>query len=245
MGVSDTGIGGAREFPITSWTVIRGLQDPNAPEYREHLQRLVSLYWKPVYCAIRASWAREDAAAKDLTQEFFAEVVMDRGLVEKFQPTRGSFRGFLRTALSNFLSNQVRDQARQKRGGGVKFLTLDDAGDVGELMSGVDAGSPDRMFDATWNNLVVSRALDLLEDRLLAEGRKLELEVFKQYDLLMGRDELSYGDLGRELGVTTDQVRHALVYARNLLRTIMVDIVRGYVDSDEDLAAELRELMGG
>src|SRR5262245_34630128 len=108
MGVSESGIHGNREFPSTSWSVIVHAQDASSPDYARHLRRLVELYWRPVYSVIRQSWSRSHDDAKDLTQDFFATVVLDRELVKTYAPERGSFRTLLRTAITRFMQDVVR-----------------------------------------------------------------------------------------------------------------------------------------
>ena len=61
------GFGG---FPTTSWTYIEAMPDRNAPGYREHMNRLILDYWRPVFYFLRAR-GYPLTAAEDLTQEFF------------------------------------------------------------------------------------------------------------------------------------------------------------------------------
>jgi DNA-directed RNA polymerase specialized sigma24 family protein len=244
MGLTETGISGDREFPSTSWSAIRHAQDPGSPEYERHLRRLVEMYWRPVYCVIRHAWAKTNDDAKDLTQEFFASVVLDRELVRTYVPERGSFRALLRAAISSFMHNVVRDAGRLKRGGGMKPLPLDAAGDGLDGLPDVDKLTPEQVFDLAWNQVVMTQAIELLEKKLTAEGKPAAFSVFRRYDLDGGSAELSYATLGAELGLTAPQVKHALLHARGVFRDIVTDIVRGYVDGPEDLAAELRSLFG-
>lgn len=245
MGVSDTGIQGEREFPSTSWSAIRKAQDPGSPEYERHLRRLIELYWRPVYCVIRHGWTRGNDDAKDLTQEFFATVVLDRELVRSYVPERGSFRSLLRAAITSFMRNVARDAGRQKRGGGVSPLSLDAFGlDTLEALPDADKMSPEQIFDTTWNQVVMAEAVGLLARKLEAEGKAQAFEVFRRYDLEGDSADLSYAALGAKLGLSGPQVKHALQHARATFREIVTDIVRGYVDGPEDLAAELRSLFG-
>src|SRR4051794_15804821 len=61
----DTAIGGARDrFPSTQLSLIEAAAGglPN-----EALERVIALYWKPVYAFIRARWHMENEAVEDLT----------------------------------------------------------------------------------------------------------------------------------------------------------------------------------
>jgi RNA polymerase sigma-70 factor (ECF subfamily) len=259
MGIDEQGISGNREFPSTVWSVIRKAQDPTAPEYERHLKRLVELYWRPVYCVIRHAWARTDDDAKDLTQEFFATVILDWSLVQSYVPERGSFRGLLRAAITSFMKNTVRDASRKKRGGGIPALSLD--GEASALVAAIpDPGAltPEQLFDVAWNRVVMTRAVELLERKLTSEGKAAAFEAFRRYDLeglaqapqeegaarspVKEDVQKSYAALGEALGMSVPQVKHALLHARAAFRDVVGDIVRGYVDGPEELAAELRNL---
>jgi RNA polymerase sigma factor (sigma-70 family) len=245
MGVSDSGISGDREFPSTSWSVIVHAQDPTSPDYARHLRRLVELYWRPVYCVIRQAWARRHDDAKDLTQEFFATVVLDRELVRSYAPERGSFRTLLRTALSRFMQDVARGTGRQKRGGGSMPVSLDGVGEeTVDPVPGAEAMTPEQIFDLAWNEAVMSEAVALLGKRLRAEGKAAAFEVFRRYDFEGDSAEMSYAEIGAALSMTAPQVKHALGQARTAFREIVTDLVRGYVDDPADLAAELRSLFG-
>src|SRR5439155_1550970 len=103
-------------------------------------------------------------------QEFFATVVLDGALARSFAPERGSFRTFLRAALTNFMRNEARNTLREKRGGHIELVSADDV----ELENLEDAGqrTPEQAFDHLWNAMIMSRALLALQKRLEAEGER-------------------------------------------------------------------------
>jgi RNA polymerase sigma factor (sigma-70 family) len=209
VGVSDTGIGGRPEFPPTHWSAIRHAHDPASADYERHLRALVELYWKPVYWVIRHAWSRGNDEAKDLTQEFFAEVMLERSLSRGYDPERGSFRLFLRTALTRFMSNTVRDAGRQKRGGGQRLLPLDALeGDVLPAPEEGTALTPDEAFDAAWNRTVIDQAVALVERRLTADGKAAVFALWKRYDLEGGAAELSYAALAQAFALSVPQVKN-------------------------------------
>lgn len=245
MTVSASGISGDREFPSTAWSVIIRARDPSSPDYLQNLGRLVELYWRPVYCAVRQGWGKNHDDAKDLTQEFFATVILDRGLLKSYARERGSFRTLLRATLFHFMRDIARSARRQKRGRGETALPLDTIGEEATApVPGAEKMSPEQIFDLGWNQVVMSEALELLEKRLAAAGKTAAFEVFRRYDLEDQSSELSYADLGEALDLTAPQVKHALREARATFREIVTDLVRDYVDDPADLAAELRSLFG-
>ena len=80
MGYQDqTDIGGVRDaFFTTHWSLIEGVK-----KHQDRDQVLIGLlierYWKPVYCYLRRK-GYQNEQAKDLTQSFFHEVVLNRRL---------------------------------------------------------------------------------------------------------------------------------------------------------------------
>lgn len=242
MGISDLGIRGSREFPPTSWSAIRHAQDPASPDYARHLERLVELYWRPVFWVIRWGWKKQPEDARDLTQDFFARVVFDQKIVSTYVPERGSFRALLRAALSHFMLNVQRDAHRDKRGGHLSFVTTSAMEDDGHELSS-NAASPEELFDSAWTDLVLRRAVAETERRLRSEGKVSAAEIWRAYDL--DEEGQSYAELGEKHSLTVPQVKHALIAAREAFREAVTGIVRTYVDGPEELAAEVRGLISG
>jgi RNA polymerase sigma factor (sigma-70 family) len=239
MSVSDHGIAGGRQFPKTSWSALLALKERDSPEYQRRLQSLIQLYWKPVFCVIRYNWTKSDADAKDMTQAFFTEAVLQGNLLKSFAPERGSFRAFLRRAVTYFMCQERRDDQRKKRGGGLDFISVDAVGEARLLADSAQELGPDEVFDRAWNRVVLTRALDLLRAHLTAEGKAAAYELFDRYELDGERKTTSYAELGREFGMTAAQVKHALIHARGALRDVVAQLVQDYVDGPEDLNREL------
>ena len=80
------------------------------------MERLIALYWKPVYWHVRSRWRKSNEDAKELTQEFFTSL-LERGALAQVRG-EGRFRAFLRACLQHFLLQQHRFEGREKRGGG-------------------------------------------------------------------------------------------------------------------------------
>jgi RNA polymerase sigma factor (sigma-70 family) len=201
-----------------------------------------------VYTTIRYAWRKDPHDAQDLTQEFFVTAVLEGNLLKSFEPERGSFRAFLRRAINYFMCETVRDANRIKRGGQVKFLSLSGVGDAVEAAPVADAATgstPEQTFDLTWNQVVLARSLELLKEKLRAEGKLATFELFERYDLDLERKTLSYAEIGQSFGLSVAQVKHALGYARAAFRDVVIEVVRDYVDGPESLAAELDLLLGG
>jgi DNA-directed RNA polymerase specialized sigma24 family protein len=215
------------------------LKDPASPEYQRRLESLVKLYWKPVFCVIQHSWTKNVADAKDMTQAFFTEAVLDGSLLKSFTPERGSFRAFLRRAITFFMSQTKRDAGREKRGGKFDFINLETAVEAGMLVEGAHALAADDVFDRAWNRVVLARALDLLRERLIGQGKESTFRLFDRYELDDERQSLKYADIGRDFDMTAAQVKHALNHARAAFRDAVAEVVKDYVEGPDDLNREI------
>jgi RNA polymerase sigma factor (sigma-70 family) len=235
MGDIETRIGGAAgEFPTTRNSVFI----PSAHGVDPDLSRLIELYWKPVYTLIRRAGTRANEEAKDLTQEFFTRIVLEGSLAERYTPDKGTFRAYLKTAVRNFLRNEHRDGSRLKRGGDAAPIPLDLTGVLPD-----DASlPPEELFDRTWRNVVLDRAVQKLRETLTAQGKAVIFEVFCRYDL--GGADVSYENVARELNLTVDTVKNHLTRAREEFRRAVRSEVCGTVADPRDLSSELRELFG-
>jgi len=239
----DTKIGGAAgSFPSTRQSVFASLGNL-APAGRDRdLERLISLYWKPVYCLIRRMGTRSNEDAKDLTQEFFVRVVLEGAFAERYTPDKGTFRAYLKTSVRNFVRNEHRDGARLKRGAPLPLEIRDF--DLTEVLPDAQALPPDQLFDAAWRSVVLGKAVQLLQDRLVAEGKTVAFDVFRRYDLEGDGTEVSYESVGRTLGISPDTVKNHLTRAREEFRTAVRSVVSATVADAKDLSAELRDLFG-
>ena len=241
-----TEIGGsARQLPVTSHTALASIRSGDPVRRDAELERLVQLYWKPVYTLIRRAWASANEDAKDLTQDFFATVVLQDNFAERYSPARGSFRGYLKGALRNFLSKRSRDDSREKRGGAVRItsLTIRDS-DLEEVLPDDQALRPDEIFDSAWRSVVLDRATRLLGERLEAQGKRAYFEVFKRYDLELVEGVNSYESIARELRLSVDDVKNYLTRSREEFRNAVRSILCESVGSPEDLSQEWETLFG-
>src|SRR5438046_2688346 len=67
MAEKDTAIqeGGSR-FPATAWSLLSRLRDPRDPRVQEYLNRMIEMYWRPIYKYVRIAWKRSNEDATHL-----------------------------------------------------------------------------------------------------------------------------------------------------------------------------------
>src|SRR5689334_16405042 len=106
----------AGRFPTTRLSVIVEAHAGDDQERRQAWNAVIAAYWKPAYKHVRLRWSKGPADAADLAQAFF-ERAMARDFFAGYEPERARFRTFFRVCLDRFVSNEIRDAAREKRGG--------------------------------------------------------------------------------------------------------------------------------
>lgn len=253
---SDTTAGPAPRggsFPATRLSVVRALGSRDEAVRRPAFAELVDGYWRPSYKYVRVRWRLPSEDAEDLTQEFFTRAFEKRYL-EGYDPARARFRTYLRTCLDRFAANRRRADRRLKRGGGAAELSVDFAGAEAEIrLAGSGAGAfagaapeadPEAWFHREWRRSLFRAAVAELRELCRGSGKEVRFTVFERYDL-RGGDGLTYARLGEELGIPATQVTNHLAWARRELRRIVLERLARVCASEEEMAAEARDLLGG
>jgi RNA polymerase sigma-70 factor (ECF subfamily) len=250
----DTTIGGtARSFPTTAWSDVLVAGDLGHPERAERLNRLLALYWKPVYVYIRVAWKKPVEDAKDLTQAFFAHL-LDTDTIARARAERGSFRSYLKASLKYFLINANR--AAEVRKPVTALVSLDARPEEFEQLGpAAPDETPESAYERQWCAGLMDASVGELHERLTREGKALYFEVFKAYVIepeqtpgLAATGETqsgapTYGEVAARFRIQESDVRNHLSACRRLLRTILAERVRAYSETEAGVEAELEALL--
>jgi len=226
----DTAIGGRWErFPSTQVSL---LEATAAGLSSEALDRVIAVYWKPVYRFIRLKFHKNNEDAKDLTQGFFA-AALERDFFARFDPAKASFRAYLRMAVERFAANQYAAENRQKRGGNVEFERIGEQSLPGE--------SPEEVFDHEWQRQLFTLALDDLKTHCESSDKGLQFQIFQEYDLA-DADRPAYKELALRHGIPETSVTNHLAWARRMVREFVTARLRGTTAGARELHDEMRRL---
>jgi RNA polymerase sigma factor (sigma-70 family) len=234
-----------REFVTTRWSLILSANNGNEEQKaRDALAELCRTYWRPIFSFVRArGYSIEDA--KDLTQDFFVNMLKDNWL-QGADRRRGRFRSLLLRSLKNFLVNASEKTHARKRGGDVEFISWDVW--ESEVTSqppipdqARDSLPPERLFDLTWATTVVEHAAQRLREECESKGKLWLFQTLSSH-LTDERDELSYANLSVELGVTEAVVKKQLHAMRQRYRSLLRDEVSQTVEDPADVDDEIRYL---
>lgn len=231
-----------RFFPETHWSQLLELGDPAHPAYAPRLDHLIHQYWMPVYHYVRSLRPVSVSEAEDLTQQFFT-TLMNRGSLAKLVPERGSFRGFLKTSLRNFLIDQDRSAAARSPREGARFFPFDQAeASWKDARTGAAAPEPEDAFDREWARGVLMDAVASLRRALQAEGKEIYFSVFSEV-WNEGAADASYAALARKYDLHENDVANYLRVVRQRLRSVLNDIVSGYLGPGDDPEDEVRFIL--
>jgi DNA-directed RNA polymerase specialized sigma24 family protein len=233
-------------FPPTRGSVLEAARSGRPEERERALATLAEAYWRPVYVTLRLKWRRGHDEASDLTQSFFAHLLEAR-LLDRFDPSRGRLRTYLRACLDALVANEAKAASREKRGGGAALVSFD----AGALRAEADAASaagvpsPEALFLREWVRGVFAAAVERVRKGLAAEGKESWFELFRRYDLEAdGAAGPAYADLARALGMKETDVTNRLAAVRRRFRGAALEILRELTGSDEEFRREARALLG-
>jgi RNA polymerase sigma factor (sigma-70 family) len=241
----DTGIGqGGGRFPTTRRSAILAVRSEDAAERRHAFDLIVSAYWKPVYKYIRIQWRKSNEDAKDLTQGFFTRM-LEKEILQNYDPARAKFRTYLRTCLDGYLSNEQKAAGRQKRGGEAVIVPLDYESAEGELRHTEIAGgqSVEEYFEKEWIRSFFELSLQSLKRECEAKEKDIYFRIFERYHM-EGEDKLTYDQIASEFGISVSNVTNYLAYVRREFRRIILEKLKELTVSDEEFFREAKLLIG-
>ena len=228
--------GAAGAFATTHWSVVVQAGDSGSPEAVSAMERLCQTYWYPLYVFVRRKGhGHQDAS--DLTQAFF-ERFLEKRYLRDFDSSLGKFRTFLLTSMTHFLANEWDKSQAQRRGGGVRVISLDEAADQRYLVEPADLTTPETLFERRWAQTVV----DVVLDRLAAEMDEKRFEVLKDF-LLERTGTVTYELAAAQLQVSRAAITSTIHRMRGRFRALLFEEIANTVQSPEAVEPEMRHLL--
>ena len=221
-------------FPDTQWTLILEAASTQTVDGLSALDQLCRRYWEPLHSYAR-SRGYSPADADDITQSFFARLLENKTHT-KASPERGRFRTFLLHAMQNFIANDRRDAARQKRGGGAEHDTIEN-----HTNSIATTQTPETLFEQKWAQAVIAAAIAELENEHRAKGRADRFAVMRP--LLSVRHDGDTTTLAAQLNVTTMNFRKLLHGFRQRFGELVREEAARLVSDPAEIDDELGHLM--
>ncbi len=226
-----------RRFPTTRWSRLVGDPAEDRAARSAAIQGLAELYWKPVYAYLQQRWRLPVDEAADVTQAFFLWVI-ESDLLDRADPRRGRFRGWLKVTLKHFLFDRQRTANRQKRGGGHTIVSLQNASERAFDIPDDSRRTPDELLDTVWRAEVLQHAVRRLEAELTDEGKERTFSIFRDY-FLGSEGELDYARLALRYGCKSSDVSNALMAAKKHYRTVLRRVISETVGNEDELRDEM------
>lgn len=233
---------GAAALPATRESLVSALGTAGEEARQRALDLIGRAYLVPVTALLAHKWQLPRADAEDLAQGFFATAI-EKSWFQRFDPARGRFRAFLRSCLDDYARAEYRDARRQKRGGAMGHVSLEDA----PALAGPSGDMADRLFEREWARSVLALASAALrEECARTPAHAGAWPLFERYDLTDARDEdrPTYATLAAEAGIPVSQVTNQLAWARRRMRDHVLLTLRDLTGDESEYRSEVRALLG-
>jgi RNA polymerase sigma-70 factor (ECF subfamily) len=232
--------GGNRQFATTQWSVVRAVGLENSQAANSALQELCQIYWYPLYTYVRRQGHNADAAA-DLTQAFFADLLM-RDDLKKVDPELGKFRSFLLAAMKHFLMNQWNKAKAQKRGGGKSPLSLDfGEADNRYRLEPSHAKTPELIYQKQWAKTLLERVQKSLRSEFADRGKAHQFDKLQKFLAGKNEDE-TLATAAAQLNMSEVAVKVSLHRMRQRFGELLRTEIQQTVSTPEEIDSEIQQL---
>ena len=240
-----TDMGGTGEvFLTTHWSLIEDIKSKGDKD-RALMDLLLKRYWKPVYCYLRRK-GYENEQAKDLTQGFFHEVVLNRNLVQRADQCKGRFRSFLLHALNQYLINVQTAEFAKKRIPADKLVPLDMI-DPAEVPQAISNLGPDDAYNYAWLSALLDEILSEVETKCCQDGMEIHWNIFHDrvvQSILENVDCPSLADICEKYGIEDEKKASNMnIAVKRRFQAALKRYVRNTVTSETEVTEELEEIM--
>ena len=231
-------------FLTTHWSLIDDIQTGRDKD-RALIKLLLQRYWKPVYCYLRRKGTNNEDA-KDLTQGFFHEIVLNRRLVQRSDQAKGRFRSFLLHALNQYVINQRAKQTATLRIPQDKLVSLESV-DPSELPQDMSACEPDASYNYAWVSALLDQVLTAVKRSCREEGLETHWELFHARivrPILTGASAPPLSEICTRLGVEdTRRASNMIITVKRRFREMLKGHIRNTVISKDQVDEELDEII--
>ena len=218
----------------TLWTIVRQAHGDQSQQARSAQQQMLDRYGGAIQRYLLGAF-RDKAAADDAYQEFALRFL--QGKYRSADPERGRFRSFLKTILYRLVVEHYRGKKRSKS------AQMNSDFPEPEV---IDESESDKRFQQSWQDELLKRAWDALQDLEKTSGRP----VFTVMRARVEAPDLSSKELAERLtqqlgkNVTSANLRVMVHRARDEFAKLLFDEVANTIDQPtrEDIEEELSDL---
>jgi len=193
------------------------------------LSDLLTTYWLPLYRYVCNRGLDRDAA-QDAVQGFFTDF-LERDVIDRLDPERGSLRGLLKTSIRNYINRERQRQQTIKRGGTTRIVQ------IGEMdLADAKAEDPETAFDRAWAETVFERASQRLQAEFATGRRRGPITAFLDY---FQSDALDYRVCAERHDMTVTGLKSFMHRTRKRYRSLLLEEIGDTLAKGSDPEAEL------
>lgn len=197
-----------KAFPTTQLSLVELAARGGADDWQQAWERFFRAYWPPLHAFLVRTGSSPDEAL-DTLQDFFVDGMEGR-VLKGWDPEKGRLRTWLIACLQNVRRKSARrERARPDRR---TFSFLDEEPGVPEPVT----ENPEDAFEREWTEVLGSRTLKAVRERLIAAGDGASLALLDRWVLAEARPDAER--MASELGLSTanlyqkaTRVRQAIV----------------------------------
>ena len=227
-------------FRTTRWSLVGRVRGRRQDD--EAMETLSLIYRPAVYAYLRRTGTKAEAA-DELTQGFFAEIVVGQRLFGRLNAERGRARDYLLKALKNY----QRDKHRREVVRGKGRTLAGDALDREEAFAAAQGSSdPAAAFDKRAATAMFEEAMRRCECYCMDRGLMAHWAAFEArvaLPALHGVEPLPLARLAEELGFRTPADVSAAVQTVERRAAVLVRQVLAETSPDADVDAEYRSFV--
>ncbi len=223
----------------TPWTDIIAAQQ-NPVLLSRCLEQLAEKYHAPIHTFIlRTLRITRPEIADDLTQAFFLHFI-ESDCLNMLDRERGRLRNL--TSVQRFVWDEMRKGSRKNASSPFCKLERLPSGDF--ILPDKSSPTPEECFNRLWARELFNDAVAAFRRYCGDKGRPQYFRVFECHILSGENAEApSYEETAVELGISVKDVSNFLTRAKKRFQSILRELIRATIASDEDVDAELRDLL--
>lgn len=224
-------------FPTTHWSFITQLRDASGASREQMVASFLSRYLPPMAAYLRFQYRQLPSAdLEDLMQDFVADRVIRRSVLDYARENRGPLRVFLRACLNNFAKTWLGRRSR------ARTIRVDDIG-LDRWHPGAGPGACP--FDVAWARHVILQGVERLREECEGGEGSLVWAVFEArmyLPMLDGETPTPYQTLSVRLEVESKALANLLTTAKRKLKHHLLDVIGDYTVDAGEAEGEIRDL---
>jgi hypothetical protein len=229
-------------FPETSLTMMEAFGAGDDRIAEQAINQFADFYYEPLVQFTRSRGVMSEEA-RDVVQDFFKDVILQRKALHELNPERWRLRRFLRVALSRYIISYQRKLARQKRGGHLRQTLFDERQALlqdGESESATDPAILD--FERVWARALLDRVYYQLRSRFRTSNREAFYDALEP--CLSGAfEEGSLVKLAQRFQMKPNSVTVQLKRLREAYRHLLIREIQRTVTRPDDVRDEMAHLV--